>query len=389
MNVYTRYGLGKLVAPDNINHFFLQPLERWQAIYVITEFVSGCFNQPTLRPYHTTPAPPQQSTNTAPRRLSERLSSAITSVQHVLLTSSHRISSSSPTSAALVLELSSKSTHFLRKALTDRTNDAGRPSIQPLKHIERIRKCRLATYCDLDPFDARSKLKVFNARAMLIPPVLYTDGPIAEGLHALAWVLLAVTVWRLSLARDAVRDASQMYHGLIRQTHSPPLPSRRRSNTVEVASLLQPPVSVSATVLRTEKQLRYYLVITQLKGLGVDLLYICPYLKASVGVVSVGKLSILACVYGILWVVLAFVSVVTITRSIPGFNDTRRVDKINLTDFPSCLKNYLAMGSIGWELLQLNSIPWQIWLKLGAMVTLDFATLGFDGVELNMFLVLG
>ncbi|RHY43894.1 hypothetical protein DYB34_004234, partial [Aphanomyces astaci] len=302
---------------------------------------------------------------------------------------SHRISSSSPTSAALVLELSSKSTHFLRKALTDRTNDAGRPSIQPLKHIERIRKCRLATYCDLDPFDARSKLKVFNARAMLIPPVLYTDGPIAEGLHALAWVLLAVTVWRLSLARDAVRDASQMYHGLIRQTHPPPLPSRRRSNTVEVASLLQPPVSVSATVLRTEKQLRYYLVITQLKGLGVDLLYICPYLKASVGVVSVGKLSILACVYGILWVVLAFVSVVTITRSIPGFNDTRRVDKINLTDFPSCLKNYLAMGSIGWELLQLNSIPWQIWLKLGAMVTLDFATLGFDGVELNMFLVLG
>ncbi|RHY08364.1 hypothetical protein DYB37_002831 [Aphanomyces astaci] len=116
---------------------------------------------------------------------------------------------------------------------------------------------------------------------------------------------------------------------------------------------------------------------------------VSPYLKASVGVVSVGKLSILACVYGILWVVLAFVSVVTITRSIPGFNDTRRVDKINLTDFPSCLKNYLAMGSIGWELLQLNSIPWQIWLKLGAMVTLDFATLGFDGVELNMFLVLG
>ncbi|RHY16860.1 hypothetical protein DYB25_000290 [Aphanomyces astaci] len=220
------------------------------------------------------PQPRLPECNTAPRRLSERLSSAITSVQHVLLTSSHRISSSSPTSAALVLELSSKSTHFLRKALTDRTNDAGRPSIQPLKHIERIRKCRLATYCDLDPFDARSKLKVFNARAMLIPPVLYTDGPIAEGLHALAWVLLAVTVWRLSLARDAVRDASQMYHGLIRQTHPPPLPSRRRSNTVEVASLLQPPVSVSATVLRTEKQLRYYLVITQLKGLGVDLLYI-------------------------------------------------------------------------------------------------------------------
>ncbi|ETW01396.1 hypothetical protein, variant 4 [Aphanomyces invadans] len=425
------YGLSKMVAPDNLNHFFLQPLERWQAIFVIAEFTSACFNQP-LRT-HATPLTALKLTSST-RRLSNvelaqtRLVSALSAVRHVLSGSS-RVSSDaslSPTTA-LVKQASARHSQFIR-TITDLTKDS--KPYQLLKHIELARKCRLATFADLDPFDARSKLKVFNARAQIIPPILYNEGPIAELINVLSWFLLTVTVWRLALALDTIREASRTYNGLVRKKSQQVAgsPAHRR-NTMEVTWLMQPngDLSVSATVLRTEKQLRYYLVITELMGLLVDIFYIwppengkiglggfwsslwftaiafgfpflfeyfvSPTLQDSMGVVSVGKLSILACSYGILWVVLAFLSVVTITRSIPGFNATRRVESINLTDFPSCLKNYLAIGSIGWELVQLNSIPWQIWKstysakKLAAMVTLDFATLGFDVVQLNVFLI--
>ncbi|KDO27658.1 hypothetical protein SPRG_20322 [Saprolegnia parasitica CBS 223.65] len=421
----------RAVAPATLNHFLLQPIERLQALLVVSKIADACFGHARLARV-SIPEPAAVSRDL--RQSTARLATILHRAWRQSLASAPA-PGSSPSLAlvppAATPHARSSTSTLLKHMATLKRGQILAPSGTTLHEIEAKRKLTLALYRDIDPFDAHSKLKALNARARKMAWFLYRGGWVADAVHWMAWTILTVTVWRLVATRHAIREASRTYRGLLAQssgllqrrgavgkTHR----RKRTVDAVDVTSLSDDDPSDLA-VLRSEKELRYFLVVSELQGLFLDLLFIWPTENGKIGlgnfwssltytamalglpllfyyvltpwVGDASLLSLLACWLGVGWVLLTLLSIVSVTTTIQGFNDTRRVDAINLTDFPACLKNYLAIVNILWDLVQLNTIPWQVWdasyvvHQIAALVTIDINLSGYfvAQFEFNAFLV--
>ncbi|OQR95607.1 hypothetical protein THRCLA_07722 [Thraustotheca clavata] len=418
--------LDQMVPPDTMNHFFIQPLERLQVLIAVARFSTSCFGHSQLARLSIQYSPVTvQATRASLSHLADRLKAWLIDQVPVAPPLTLVAPALNPRTASR-----STTTHLLKHMATMKRSQAPIMGAQSTRSLERRRKHHLATFGDLDPFDGYSKLQALNARASNMPSFVYKQGFVADALHIIAWIIIITTVWRLSMTLETLRDAAQTYNTILTKP-APTLkslstlsPRKRRAcmQTLDAGSLPEPdpPDKMSSNVLRTEKELRYFLVIAELKGVVMDLIYIWPSENGKIGlgdfwsslyytVLAFGlpfffyyfispmtsdsnQLAIVSCWYGIFWVVLAFLSIVSVTRNIPGFNQTRRVDSINMTEFPSCLKNYLAILNILWELIQLNTIPWQVWdasyavHKIASLVTIDWEAYGYQVyLQFNVF----
>ncbi|EQC31686.1 hypothetical protein SDRG_10849 [Saprolegnia diclina VS20] len=416
------------VAPETLNHFLLQPIERLQTLLVVSKLTDACFGHAHLARV-SIPEPAAVSRDLL--QSTARLATVLHRAWRQALASAPGSSPSlSLVPTAVTPHARSSTSTLLKHMATLKRGQILAPTGTTLYEIEAKRKLTLALYRDVDPFDAHSKLKALNARAKKMAWFLYRDGWVADVIHGVAWTILAVTVWRLVATRDALREASRTYRGLLAQSsgllqrRGAVGKTRRRKKTAEaidVASGDDYPSDLA--VLRSEKELRYFLVVSELQGIFLDLLFIWPSENGKIGlgdfwssllytalalglpllfyyvltpvIADASLLSLLACWLGVGWVLLTLSSIVSVTTTIQGFNDTRRVDAINLTDFPACLKNYLAIVSILWELVQLNTIPWQVWdasyvvHQIAALVTIDINFSGYfvAQFEFNAFLI--
>lgn len=88
---------------------------------------------------------------------------------------------------------------------------------------------------------------------------------------------------------------------------------------------------------------------------------------------------------------LAFLSIIGVTRKIPAFREMRHVEKINLTSFPYCVHNYMVIASAIYEALQLNTTSFSVWTKLYkpkqlvALTTIDLQDFGLGSLQVNVF----
>ncbi|KAJ0409401.1 hypothetical protein P43SY_002291 [Pythium insidiosum] len=173
--------------------------------------------------------------------------------------------------------------------------------------LEALRVRRLLKYHAMDPFDAAARLKRLYQDARSLPAALYREGITATVVHWSLWLLLSLTIWRISIAKDAVRDSIKSFA---------------------------------------------------------------------------------------LWIGLALFSIRRIASEIPTFREVRRVDSINLTTFPYCIRNYMAIGSVIWEGFQLNTTSFSVWKQsykpkqLAALTTIDLQDLGLGFVQVNVFMAM-
>ncbi|GLE08737.1 hypothetical protein PINS_up020138 [Pythium insidiosum] len=66
----------------------------------------------------------------------------------------------------------------------------------------------------MDPFDAAARLKRLYHEACSIPAALYREGVTSIVVHGFMWLLLSLTIWRVSIAKDAVRDSIKSFREL-------------------------------------------------------------------------------------------------------------------------------------------------------------------------------
>ncbi|DAZ97339.1 TPA: hypothetical protein N0F65_010773 [Lagenidium giganteum] len=90
-------------------------------------------------------------------------------------------------------------------------------------------------------------------------------------------------------------------------------------------------------------------------------------------------LPYLAGMYSVLWLLLALASTVSMTRKFKAFREIRRVDRINLTTLPFCLRNYMALANVVLEFSQLTVTSLTVWRGKYALQPVVSALALLDG----------
>lgn len=353
--------------------------------------------------------------------------------------------------------------------------------IEDCAALEVVRARQLMKYHAMDPFDAAGRLSRLYYDAQAFPAVLYREGALGTAIHYALWIVLTATVWRISVARDAVRDSAKSFRELFMSqldgedwvdmlrnamnlpsafdsspassahagkeviiisdrhrvqpqqapTTSPNDTPKHRQRRVHdakvaetVAKLTTAPTVPSDCIRISKQELRHFVILLEVKRLLSDMVRIWPIENGNLGLgdfwsslkftaLALGSplvfiyrlvpwllaqsdrnveiLSNIACAYGLFWILLAFLSILSITHSIPAFREVRRVDRVNLTTFPYCVRNYLAILSVVWECFQLNTTSFAVWemsyepKRLAALTTIDLQDLGLGVVQVNVF----
>ncbi|DAZ92586.1 TPA: hypothetical protein N0F65_012816, partial [Lagenidium giganteum] len=176
-------------------------------------------------------------------------------------------------------------------------------------------------------------------------------------------------------------------------------------------------------ILMTEQELRNLVILLEGKSLVADIVRVWPPENGNIGlggfwskslftVASFGSpfvllyvvtpylvnhshagwLSNIACAYGSFWLVLALISIMTITRKLPAFREVRHVDTVNLTTLPHCLRNYVAIVNVVWEIFQLNTTSFSVWKTTykpaqvaAVLATIDLQDVGLGTIRVDLF----
>ncbi|DAZ98992.1 TPA: hypothetical protein N0F65_011247, partial [Lagenidium giganteum] len=211
--------------------------------------------------------------------------------------------------------------------------------------------------------------------------------------------------------------------GKLRSVHK-----QHRLGTAATTRFLSSKASVVPTaqhkvILMTEQELRHLVILLEVKNLLSDIFRVWPPENGNIGlggfwsnplftvasfgcpfvflyVVApylashshAGWLSNIACAYGSFWIFLALISILNITRKLPAFREVRQVDSVNLTELPYCLRNYIAIANVVWEIFQLNTTSFSVWKTsykpaqvAAALATIDLQDVGLGSVHVDLF----
>ncbi|KAF1315734.1 hypothetical protein FI667_g15840, partial [Globisporangium splendens] len=329
-------------------------------------------------------------------------------------------------------------------------------TVDDCNEIEVMRARRLVKYHAMDPFDAAARLTRLYHDAHKLPSFLYREGRLGAAIHYALWFLPAATVWRISIARDAVRDSARSFQELYasqssgdewtetlrksnltpgnsgsnshdekpfivisdrhnvshqshltqRAVHSRHVTQRKlqhkvhdeSTETKKNSSPKRPKNSIPKDFIKiSEKELQHFVIVLEVESLLSDMMRVWPMENGNIGLggfwssllftfLAVGSpvfflyglfpwlmqrsdgnvkiLSNITCAYGAFWIMMAFFSILSITRSIPAFRD---------------------------ECFQLNTTSFSVWemsykpKRIAALTTIDLQNLGLGFVQVNIF----
>lgn len=297
-----------MVALTSLNHFLLQPIERLQVYSAVLRY---------LKPR----AKARAIAVDASMRVSSMSSVAPSMVDRGGSTVARAMdrpplkldgSSRGPSLTANVLIPSQRGgwwTRFLSK-LRQKNNFAivHRPSrkhsISPTFTVSR--HCELDAFSSTTPWIPSTQRRGCNdclyQDATKLPAILYRAGAVGTLVHCAVWVLLILTVWRVAIARDAVRDSERSFQELyLAQLHGESnhkgendeeTRERRRKIKITDRSRGAPPANVkknqiapSSTASETESQqeLKHLVVFQELNSVLSDVCRVWPTENSNIG----------------------------------------------------------------------------------------------------------
>ncbi|KAJ0401646.1 hypothetical protein ATCC90586_008956 [Pythium insidiosum] len=482
----------RMLAPTTLNHFLIQPMERLQFYCAVHQYLDSQLTSKDVANITAADSkfPSLDGVASASHSSSARLNGPAAGpssprlpyrglpLARVLSDVSSEVRQAALVTAGKLGSFSWKKVfHFSEQARVGVAPSTARrdEAIADFNELEELRVRRLLKYHAMDPFDAAARLKRLYQDARSLPAALYREGITATVVHWSLWLLLSLTIWRISIAKDAVRDSiksfGELYHTqqndeelqellqsieeqqtkttAEQKTNKPQkiiisdrnlqhhLHHHRGHLQVEQptrAQVMPEKRNASSTAKRlpdfimvSQRELRQLVVLLEVKSLIADVFRIWPSENGNIGlggfwssftftalaigspiaciylifpwllstsVVTPLSLSYVVCAYAALWIGLALFSIRRIANEIPTFREVRRVDSINLTTFPYCIRNYMAIGSVIWEGFQLNTTSFSVWKQsykpkqLAALTTIDLQDLGLGFVQVNVFMAM-